>query len=264
MKRLLRDLLARRGYVLQKAVSVEEIRSLIQRLHPKNTDYPLIRLGPQGDGGYLVPDCLEGIEACFSPGVDKVSVFEQDCLQRGMKVYMADHSVDRPNLHVPEDQYSFVKKFIGSINDEVFMTMDRWVEDSDVSTYSDLLLQMDIEGAEYESMINISDGLLARFRVMVFEFHRLQDLWDPSFFEVASLVFQKILRTHECVHIHPNNYSEVDSRAGVDIPRNAEFTFLRKDYCSGARFSDRFPHPLDYDCTTNPHIALPPTWYRQG
>lgn len=40
----------------------------------------LIRLGPNGDGGYLVPDDLTGIEACFSPGVCATSEFENTVL----------------------------------------------------------------------------------------------------------------------------------------------------------------------------------------
>ena len=30
----------------------------------------LIRIGSKNDGGYLVPDDLKNINACFSPGVD--------------------------------------------------------------------------------------------------------------------------------------------------------------------------------------------------
>ena len=50
--------------------------------------------GPDGDGGYLVPDDLEGIVACFSPGVSNVAGFEKDCALKGMKVFMADASVE--------------------------------------------------------------------------------------------------------------------------------------------------------------------------
>ena len=67
-----------------------DVESLIRRLHPRMTDKGLIRLGPAGDGGYLVPDDLDGIEACFSPGVGDLVGFERDCLARGMRVFMAD------------------------------------------------------------------------------------------------------------------------------------------------------------------------------
>jgi len=42
-----------------------EVHELIRSLHPVDSGTELIRLGPQGDGGYLLPDDLDGIEYCF-------------------------------------------------------------------------------------------------------------------------------------------------------------------------------------------------------
>jgi hypothetical protein len=52
-----------------------EVREFIAKLHPLTTEHPLIRMG-EGDGGYLIPDDLNGITACFSPGVDNRATFE--------------------------------------------------------------------------------------------------------------------------------------------------------------------------------------------
>ena len=38
--------------------------------------YKLIRLGGRGDGAYLLPDDLQDIQACFSPGVSDSKLFE--------------------------------------------------------------------------------------------------------------------------------------------------------------------------------------------
>lgn len=73
-----------------------DILKLISKLRPVNADKELIRIGPARDGGYLVPDDLEGIEACFSPGAGKISGFEKECAERGMNVYLADKSDNRP------------------------------------------------------------------------------------------------------------------------------------------------------------------------
>ncbi len=64
------------------AATANEVRELINKLRPISCDKTLIRLGPKGDGGYLVPDDLEGIVACFSPGVGSISKFEKDCTER--------------------------------------------------------------------------------------------------------------------------------------------------------------------------------------
>ena len=258
--------LAKKGFISQKAVEKEKVVELIERLHPVRTQFELIRLGPNKDGGYLVPNCLEDIVACFSPGVAKVSEFEHDCLQRGMKIFMADKSVEKPNWDVAEDRYDFQKKFIGCTNNEEFMTLDTWVDSTGLPNDAELLLQMDIEGGEYATLMNASDELMKRFKVVVIEFHRLQHLWNRGFFMIAETVFKKLLQTHICVHLHPNNFGgterSVFSQNGVDIPKVMEFSFVRKDIAEIKGYATQFPHSLDFDNTRKAHYPLPKMWYK--
>ena len=244
-----------------KSTPRERVISLIKSLRPIPIENELIRLGPNGDGGYLIPDDLHDIKSCFSPGTGNVTGFEQDCLKRGMKVYMADKSVDAPMLKGDSDQYHFIKKYVGCTNNADFMTLDAWAHSVSLQENEDLLLQMDIAGGEYISLINVSDSLLSRFRIIVLEFHSLQFLWNPYFFDSADAVLNKILQTHSCVHIHPNNYQGIDCRYGVEIPRVAEFTFLRKDRIRSANKPLEFPHKLDHDNSPSRHIPLPKVWH---
>lgn len=247
-------------FVLDEKTDIEKVLSLIQKLYPYQVEKDLIRLGPDGDGGYLVPDDLDGIEACFSPGVSSVSGFEQDCFNRGMKLFLADKSVEKPML--AHKEYNFIKKFIGCSSNEDFITIDDWVKSSNIDDKSDLILQMDIEGFEYVTLINMSNELLKRFRIIVVEFHTLHKLWHEGFFHFASNALLKILESHTCVHIHPNNYSGIDEKNGISIPRMAEFTFFRNDRFTNKKSNTEFPHRLDFDNTIHPHVALPEIWFR--
>ena len=255
------SLLNRGRFVFRKITPTQKVKLLIESLHPIKTQFDLIRLGSTGDGGYLIPDDINEIKACFSPGVHLISSFELDCLNIGMKVFMADKSVEKPNLEMPTTEYNFIQKFIGCTNNSEFITMDAWVKSSDIDKNSDLLLQMDIEGSEYNSIINMSDELLNRFRIIVIEFHSLQDLWQPRFFDFASVAFNKISQSHTCVHIHPNNEDGIDKRLGIEIPRTAEFTFLRNDRIKSKSKAKQFPHLLDNDNSTKNHVFLPLNWY---
>ena len=258
--------LARQGLVVQEVVPKEKVIQLIKRLHPVQTQYELIRLGPKGDGGYLVPDCLDNILACFSPGVSVMSGFELDCLNLGMQVFMVDGSVDKPNWNISEDRYSFKKKFIGCTNNEEYMTMDSWFKSTNLPKNTELLLQMDIERAEFSTIINTSDELMNRFKVMVIEFHSLRHLWNKAFFRIIETVFNKILQTHICVHLHPNNFKgtkgSVITQFGLEIPSLMEMTFLRKDVAEIKGYQTLFPHSLDCDNTGKAHLPLPKGWYR--
>ncbi len=161
-----------RGAVAVRATRTATLKRWVQALRPMDAGMPLIRLGGGGDGGSLVPDDLQGVSACFSPGVSGTSSFERACYDRGMRLYLADHSVDQVGPELEGADFDFRKKFIGPQPLPHFMTLGAWVEASGVSD-GDWLLQMDIEGGEYEVLVEASPDLLNRFRVICVEFHFL-------------------------------------------------------------------------------------------
>jgi len=142
------------------------------------------------------------------------------------------------------------------------MTIDDWAKLSLPDSQGDLLLQMDIEGSEYEVLSGASDDLLKRFRIIVVEFHSLNELWSKPFFKLVSQVFEKLLQTHTCVHNHPNNCSDSVRIGDIEIPMVVELTFLRNDRIRGSSFAKIFPHPLDVDNRQKkPSLLLPKCWY---
>jgi hypothetical protein len=223
------------------------------------TNHDLIRIGGQGDGGYLVPNDLEHISACFSPGVAKVADFELDLANRGIKCFLADHSVDVPPIH--HDLFDFEKKHLGPTEDSVFTTLESWVARK-APNQTDFILQMDIEGAEYAVILDTSSETLRKFRILVIEFHELDAIRDKFGFRLANLAFRKILKDFEVVHIHPNNYSKPIVYKDYQIPPALEFTFLRKDRIATRQRTFDFPHALDRtNCAHKEDFSLPKCWF---
>ena len=75
---------------------IASVEDSIVSLFAERPELHGFRLGPDGDGGYLVPDDLAGIEYTFSPGVSTESGFEAALAARGQRVFLADYSVDGP------------------------------------------------------------------------------------------------------------------------------------------------------------------------
>lgn len=240
----------------------KQLLELISLLHPIKTNTDLTRFGPMKDGGYLIPDDLKYITSLFSPGVSTESGFENDCANTGMNVYMADASVDKSPIQ--NDAFSFEKKFIGSISIGHYITLDDWVTSSVASDDSDLLLQIDIEGGEYDALLSTSANLMTRFRIIAIEFHHLDQLWNRRFFNIAKQVFEKLLQTHSCVHIHPNNCDKIINVSGIVIPETMEFTFYRNDRITSKKYQTTYPHHLDVDNTNKKTMVLPTCWYRDA
>lgn len=245
-----------------EVTELSRVHTLVSRLHPVHGGHPLVRIGSDADGGYVVPDDLAGIAACFSPGVSNVADFELDCATRGMNVFMADASVEGPPISHP--RFCFTRKFIGARTTGDFVTLADWVHDTVGEGTSDLLLQMDIEGAEYEALLATPGTLLERFRIIVVEFHFLDRLFSAPVFPLYGQAFDKLLHTHRCVHIHPNNVCGTIRVRDLELPQMAEFTFLRNDRVADCSFATQFPHPLDRDNWPGPSIGLPKSCYRSS
>lgn len=259
LERCLGPYLLRRNKLIGRTTERSRLQAFFALLWPVQTQHALIRVGGEGDGGYLVPDDLVGIEACFSPGVSDLATFEQDLALRNIKSFLADHSVDAPPIQ--SDLIDFEKKYLGPKEDEVFMTLESWVRRKAPSE-GDMLLQMDIEGAEYGVIFDTSSATLKRFRILVIEFHGLDALIAKGSFELFDLTFTKLLKDFEVVHIHPNNYYQPLHYNEFSIPPLLEITFLRRDRILSRQPCAAFPHPLDRPCVPDrADVVLPDCWY---
>ena len=238
-----------------------EMRNVFSLLQPVETEHPLIRLGDFSDGGYLVPDDLRGIHACFSPGVSNVASFEMDLAKRGIRSFLADASVDAPPLSIRGSE--FRKKFLGPETKDEFITLGDWVNDCEVPDDADLILQMDIEGAEFDVLNATPDDVLNRFRIIVIEYHRIPAIMSkPKPQARATETFGKLGRLFDIVHIHPNNATQFVDLNGIQVPRLVEVTYLRKDRVTSRQKNTHIPHPLDApNVKHKPDIDLPPEWY---
>ena len=79
--------------------SLEEMLAVFELLKPKPSSHPLMRIGENCDGSYLVPEDLDGITACFSPGVNNFKHFEDTLVDTyGIDCHMCDFSSDVENF----------------------------------------------------------------------------------------------------------------------------------------------------------------------
>lgn len=255
--------LGRWGVSVGAGVPRSEVIRLAKLIKPVPFPSGLIRLGDKTDGGYLVPDDLEGVVSCFSPGVAEAASFELALAELGINSYLADFSVDGPPIQNP--MFDFEKRFIGIQSDDVkYLRLDEWVLNKN-HVNGDLILQMDIEGAEWPILADIDQDTLAKFRVIVIELHDLdQMLTTVSGSRIVESVFSKLSASFWAVHLHPNNCCPPTQYQGLEIPPVLEVTFVRKDRIKDATNSIpvQIPHPLDAKNVGDyKNVDLPEYWY---
>jgi hypothetical protein len=243
-----------------------EVLEIFDILKPRASMTPLIRIGGDQDGAYLVPDQLDGIAACFSPGVNKIKCFEDFLSDRyAIKSHMCDFSCDVGDFKTPLKigMQTFLKKWLDVVPGEDNISLEQWIDAH--AAEGDLLLQMDIEGAEYRNLLATPDETLARFRVIVIEVHGLRQMLDAAILrQVIAPFFTKLGRRFTCVHAHPNNCCGEFTVPGTDvrIPNVLELTFVRSDRFAPTPNAVLLPHPLDIsrNLPRKPPLFLSDAW----
>ncbi len=243
---------------VEMSTSKKDVNNLLSRIRPIKTDIELIRIGGDGDGGYLVPNILEEISACFSPGVGDTSAFEIQMAELGIPSHLMDWSVSAPPTVHP--LISFEKKYLGYSDDSKFVSLKSWLK-KHANESGDLILQMDIEGAEYEVIEKCTNDDLQRFRILIIEFHSFHSIIKKTGYQNILSVLDKILENFIVVHAHINNNDSSLKWRGDNIPKTLELTFLRKMSNVNHYEFAKLPNALDQkNNSRNPANPLPKVW----
>jgi hypothetical protein len=254
---LSRYLEKRLDHEIVPGTTLENHRRILQMLIPVNNNVELIRIGSLTDGGYLIPNDLSGIQSCISPGVADNWEFELELLSiHQIKSLMIDASIESPKL---KQGLEFRKYWIGPANDETTLSMNSVIRDQLAKGNHELLLQMDIEGAEYATLLATDLELLSKFRIVVIEFHDLE-MWkiNSYFTKVVYPLFARLTELFDVVHLHPNNGGLNFNWHGVQHPSGIEVTFHRKDRANGYSGSRVLPNKLDsLSNADSPEVKFP-------
>ena len=249
---------SRTGLVVRPAASASSVKAFLRLLAPEAIEQPLIRLGSKADGGYLVPDDLDGIRYAISPGVAKEISFDLDLAARGIDVVMLDASVDGPPQR--NERFTFYPLWLDSYDSETTITVQTLVDG--LPADADLLLEMDIEGTEWRVIHSMSRALQQRFRIMAIELHPMDDAAHRSRLPDFEAGIRKLLQTHRIVHIHQNNASPLYSLAGSKVAGAIEITLHRRDRSTPQPGKTvQLPHPLDKpNLPFLPDYKIPAVW----
>ena len=250
--------------------SLQEMLEVFELLKPKPSSHPLMRIGENCDGSYLVPEDLDGITACFSPGVNNFKHFEDTLVDTyGIDCHMCDYSSDVQNFRTPlkDGKQTFEKKWLDVKTEGDNISFDDWI--SQYAPSGDLLLQMDIEGAEYRNLLSVSEAALSRFRVIILEVHGLDYMTSALVLRrVLAPTFKRLASHFSIAHAHPNNCcGDFDiPGTGIRIPKVLELTYIRKDRLTAPKYEPLLPHPLDVsqNVRNKPPLFLGEEWLDQG
>jgi hypothetical protein len=252
------------SYRIERTASREVVLDFFSYLKPQNFGLELIRIGGQSDGGYLIPDDLYGVKTCISPGVGDSIDFEKNLLEQyGIESFLADPTVDAPEgmpLGIYFNEvgigYSSENNFIYDMNslrrkELNFVSLEDFINQKTLENENELLLQMDIENAEYLALLSTRPEILQRFRIMVIEFHSIPEIFESKYFsEIIKPLFSKLKKYFYVAHIHANNCAVPVNFLNLQIPHAIEVTLHNNNRINvrNEKKIEKIHHELDKPC----------------
>jgi len=180
----------------------ETILAALQPVALKNCT--LKRFGSANDGGYLMcENLIEPLDAAYSYGVGRnddwgcdvsrryhVPVHQYDCFDPARPICDGG-TFDFHNECVGDRTGYRESRFFDTLENEIRRNGD---------TGRRLIIKMDIEGGEWDSLLAVPDELLASISQITMEMHGVD---DPKIVEVL----RKLKRNFYPVNLHFNNWS---------------------------------------------------------
>jgi hypothetical protein len=255
--KVLRDRQARAALVQQRQEQAKQTPEARQRqllfdmLQPVAlANCRLERFGEANDGGYLMcANLLGGVQAGYSYGINGYDQWGCDVSTRlDVTVHQYDcFNTTQPAC--PSGQTVFHAECVGdtagTVDGRRFDTVSSQLAGNGDRS-GRIVLKIDVEGAEWRSLLSAPDEVLARIDQLVVEFHWLKDdqgRWHQD--DTHLLVVERLRQFFEVAHLHFNNASCTDDLA--PFPTWAyEVLFVSKRLAvvdPGRKVEG--PHPLD-------------------
>jgi hypothetical protein len=244
----------------QPAVVMQHREALFRMLQPVTlANCDLERFGETNDGGYLMcGNLLGGVQAAYSYGISgydgwgceisrthDIPVHQYDCFNTTRPWCLFGDPIFHEEC-VGDMTETVDGRFFDTVKNQLARNGDH---------ASRIVLKIDVEGAEWESLLAVSDDLLRQTDQMAVEFHWAENdaldwVNDERYLRVVAR-----LRAHfEVAHIHFNNTSCVEDLS--PFPSHAfEVLFVNKRLArvSSPARTAIVPHPLD--APNNPALA---------
>ena len=223
-------------------IRLKKLHQLLSIKDVNNVDF--VRIGRDYDGGYIMLNDFNKNMVAYSYGISNDVSWDLDMAKRNIHCYMYDHTISS----LPEESsfFHWTKEGICGVQKiENCNSLDIHIKNNNHTSNKNLILKMDVEGAEWNSILGTNENTLSQFKQMVFEFH---DMYDPRYFNTICKAIEKLNQTHQCIHVHGNNYGPRKCANTLVMPHALEVLYVRKDDYTFSECNHFYPRAFDMPC----------------
>ena len=175
-----------------------------QFLCPKEViGYKRILIGYKKDGCYVMLDNFENIKIAYSIGIRDNIQFDKALADRGIDIFMYDHTIN--NLPYENNKFHWKKKGLGGKIERTYniQTLEDMIRENGHTNEKNMILKIDIEGAEWDSLKDISEDILLKFKYILIEYH-----FSKKDIYFIYTILKKIYKSHQAFYVHCSPFSK--------------------------------------------------------
>jgi hypothetical protein len=215
---------------VRNTIAYKRTAEVVRLLAPMDVqDGTYVRVGRSYDGGYVMLDDFKRIDAAYSFGIADDVSWDESIANRGIDVFMYDHSIQCLPKTNPRFHY-FKVGISGCAKDNAIglKTLEQLIAENGHTQCCNLILKMDVEGYEWDVFTQCSQNVLAQFSQIVVEFHDLVTAFDGDRHRKVVAALTKLNQTHQSVHVHANGHEIPLWISGLVVPPLLEVTYVRR------------------------------------
>ena len=201
---------------------------------------PKVRVGKSRDGGYVMLDDFGSVSGAYSIGIGGDVSWDLYLATRGLPIFQFDHTIERSPVSHPLFHFEQLGLGVKTEPSARLETLENLLS-RQPNEIDPLILKMDVEGAEWKILDQLSDTVLPRFQQIVCEFHNFHEISREAWYNRAYRVFSRLNKTHQAIHLHRNNWGPRIWIGDVEIPFFAEITFASRSAYAFEETDEAFP-----------------------
>jgi hypothetical protein len=220
----------------------------------------LKRYGGNYDGGYILSEeLLHNSNIIYSYGVgpdESWITFDREMVNMNKNVYLYD-KLKNDFWDKNHPLFNFNREYVNSKNIYSHILYNQHIN------YTNMILKMDIEGNEFETLLNCDEKIFYHFNQLAIEVHDVVNSHtEPQFLIHADNadkrwmnkinLFNKLNKFYYLVHIHGNNNS---SSIREGLPDVLELLYIRKDKLDNAKIKQTTCPIFGLDYPNNPSAS---------
>ena len=186
-----------------------------------------ILVGGRKSTGYVMLDELDDIKIAYSFGIGDQAwhlSFDKELADKKIDVYMYDHTIKNLPYSNPKFHYNKVGLSGKNKKSSMFKSFEEILNENGHLNEKNMILKMDIEYGEWESLLDFPENLLKNFKFMLFELHFIN-----GYFGLYSKVLAKLSKYHQIFYVHCVNCGNVLQIGDMRICSALEVSYVIKE-----------------------------------